>query len=321
MSVQNFQNGKLAIQELKKQVVWHPQFKSAYDRCQQIFREVQFGDEPSGFFLCGPTGAGKSTLTKILRASMASNTNLGNALYTYPNGSVTSNQMMMEILTTMNDPAPDRGTENKKRRRIIDGIRENNINLLIIDEFQHLLAGKNTSVNKLIATANAIKTIFDQSKNVSFLIVGTPQTLELWHNDPQLRSRLKTPFHLNYLAFDDDWKIAINSFVSTLNRFGFSVECDDLHLRIYAATQGSMRTLCRIFRRSAFFACEAGRNNLKRVDFSLACHEEVGISKAYSDGYARAFDNPIADVQMQVLHPRKPKMAPKKRTGTSALTV
>lgn len=272
---------------LANKVIPHASYIFAYEECLKILRNSEYALPPSGFFIHGPTGAGKSTLIdNILEYSKENNANLS-VLSTYLTGSLNFSQIISSILRDLGDPNSNNGTGQNKIKRLTDGLNHNNVKLVIINEFQHLIPENGSIKEMLNEASNAFKSIIDNTKS-SLLIVGTDEIIKLWNHDSQIRRRMQSPIRINYLRYPDDrpeWRGIIRAFEKLLKKFDVVIKCPKFDDRMYVATKGCVGAAFNILSMAIAIASQNDSDILSTDILTNSVNKTVDPL----DGYLNAF--------------------------------
>lgn len=221
---------------------------SELDECRQLSK---LGGEPECILVTGDTGAGKTSLiNKYLELNSRKRTYEGTSvpvLSTTLPGAANSVLLFQQILADLKHPFPFESTNEVELRKKIKTLLHNcQVELIIIDEFQHLIERKN--LNILAETANSIKSLIVDTK-VPMALFGMPYSSVIMDKVSQLTSRFERrrdlcPFRLSN-AED----------IKTYRTFLFMLEdamdlpeqsdlaSEEMAFRLYAYSSGNFRKL------------------------------------------------------------------------------
>lgn len=159
------------VKELKKRkehvksiIIQYPRYKKILDKIEE-HHQLSFGSvQPDGLFIYGETGLGKSTLlkeyeSKYPRKIIDGFTKIPILYLTVPVGA-TPKSVASKILLNMGDPNYDRGTENNMTVRILSFVEKCEVEMIIVDEFQHLIDSE--SKNVLNKASNWVKNLSNE---------------------------------------------------------------------------------------------------------------------------------------------------------------
>lgn len=193
------------IKEFSRVTVKFTRFKHALDRVLEIKKTYEATSLPQNLLIVGESGCGKSTLCQAVvekyPSSMEPDRNIVPVLWKKIPALATINSVAEELLIGLRDPAPALGTVSNKTARLIKLIRGCRVQMLMIDEMQHV-SDRGTSPT-IYKVADWLKVLADESgKNV--VLVGLPRTRNLFVENEQLRRRFSTGLQLSKLSLDDE---------------------------------------------------------------------------------------------------------------------
>lgn len=208
----------------------------------------------SGLIVTGEAGLGKSTLVTFF-AKLA-NAKLGNP-HAVKNVSIPTRPSVdtfyHEVLQRFNEPAPARPDLKKMRRATISLFKGLDTQMLIIDEFNHLIElRRDKGIDELIVE---LKYLINEL-GVAIVIVGSGDITAVKDISKQVSSRLKRIFTIPSLDLKDellrdDFRFFITEF-SANNEIYFDSSVnwsdDTMLLRMFAAAEGDFRSLVTILK-------------------------------------------------------------------------
>lgn len=172
----------------------HVELHDRLDYLQALGRHSR-GQPQMGLRVLAPTGSGKSTAAmtykRLVEKSAPPSDERVPVLLLPLNSATTSRRLMVQILQALGDPIAERGTEQALQARAVNYMRRLEVELLIIDEVQHL----NYRSNAKIDVTDALKSFLDAGvAPIAFL--GTEDALPLFQSNLQLNGRLIAPFDM-----------------------------------------------------------------------------------------------------------------------------
>jgi energy-coupling factor transporter ATP-binding protein EcfA2 len=181
-------------------VVMHDRLREAREVVKHALGENKALREARHTLVLGEAGCGKTTLLDSIRNELPvvdQTFQLGIQRHqplleiSLP-GSITTRSLAAHMLGALGDTRSHIGTCFDLTERLKRYIRECEVQLIWLDEFQHLLAlGKGTKRGasaRLSEACNWIKGIINDTK-VSFVLMGTPETDEIVKHDAQIERR------------------------------------------------------------------------------------------------------------------------------------
>jgi len=246
----------------------HNQFKTGLDLLSQV--HSMSGMDNAGVIITGETGVGKSRLLDTY------------AINTYskecyqPTDELTPRPILLvkippyptiprvieKILLASEHLVPGARRTHSLERRLHRLIITQNVEMIILDEFQHLLK-KNATRQVVNATLNFIKTLVDDYK-LTFCLTGLPEMANVLDGFDEIKDRLTfgefhmKPFSINTIEERRDFSAYINPMFNKLEKLG--IDCSELHhsnldrtmllMRLYLVTEGKARGISGLFKKA-----------------------------------------------------------------------
>lgn len=235
-------------------LVRHPQFREAWDKMHEIHQLWRNQRLKKCMRLYGVSGVGKTSLLQVYRNSYprynAVDRTIVPVIYAELPAQPTPASITARLLYSLGDPAFNQGTLNLRLNRLFKLITECGVELILIDEVQHIL--DRGQVRTHTAIADQLKTILDHS-DAAFVLAGAPRLKTLFHINTQLRGRAMStttlsPFNIFESSSFFAFKGVLASFAQAmqLENASFLLEEDTIS-RIFYATDGILRNLSNLF--------------------------------------------------------------------------
>lgn len=248
-------------------------------------------DELEGLCLAQASQAGKSATMKQVKKQLAAD-RLAQGLQPNPfqvvivglDKKTTLKSVLQDILIQMKDPDWMIGTEKQLRERIRNFVKELGVELIVIDECQHL----HKDGNDVADVTDALKRLLDLGV-APLILVGNFDAQAVFDRNPQLRARLGVPMRLP--AFNPKSTAEAVHFRNFVVNFGAALEqckavssAENLSdssmldgLRI--ASTGYFGRVARILRAAAAHAAARGAISIEEYDLSCIVRELAIPSK------------------------------------------
>lgn len=219
--------------------------------------------EPRSMLLIGKTGAGKTTIIeKYLEKFPVIDTDERKVIPVFKAelpSKITPRALAQTMLSEMGDPDSDSGNEVALTKRLVKLIKKTGVELIIIDEFQHLL--KPDCKKYMDFVSDWIKSLLNNSK-VPILLAGTPDAESILATNDQLETRISIIEELKYYSWMGDANQ--KEYCKFLKMIDKALPFDhlanlqdpDRAARFFAASEGMPRYTMRLI-------LEAGRTALK----------------------------------------------------------
>ncbi len=267
-------------------VIESPQFKRITDKMRECHERSKYTSEPRCLLVTGDTGYGKTTLAKHYAKDFPKATNGEGTVIRVLRSSIPSSasikSMASWLLQDMGDPLPERGTTSSITMRLCRLIKACKVELIILDEFQHLIDRETEQV--LITSADWLKSILNET-GVPIVLMGMPWSvsiLEAVGND-QLRRRFAPRMELKPFGWSNaaEQKEFIKFLMVLEKALPLKKESNlysgDMPLRLFCATQGVMANLKRLISRAVENALERESEKINIDLLALAYDVELGL--------------------------------------------
>lgn len=184
---------------LRNFVIMHTKFVQALGTLERKYQQISHLTASTGITLTGPTGSGKTSLLTNFIKRHESETKRTSEGLICPIISVTvpaypaMKPFLASILSELGDPPHGRNESIEKvTKRLITLIHNCGIKVLILEEFQHFLIGRDAKLNQ---TADLLKTIMDKTK-ILLIVSGLRETTQLLSVNTQLGRRCSARLEL-----------------------------------------------------------------------------------------------------------------------------
>lgn len=260
--------------------VFHPILKSVLEKIDRCHKSYGRAGEPENLFISGITGLGKTTLCKIYlqrypNIQINSDDKIP-VLYARTPTPATIKNLASGLLEAMGDPCSDRGTTVTITKRLKTFLKACGVELIILDEFQHL----NGTENKLYQAADWLKALIEDS-NVPIVVIGLPESTGVLNTNSQLNRRFSHRCDLEPFGWEsaEDRKF-FTSLLHTIDlKLPFpertQLASEDLKPRIFDASDGVFGDLIKLIRFSAQYSIEENHQRIQIKSFIRAYEEHI----------------------------------------------
>lgn len=214
-----------------------------------FFESSEIGGEPLSMLLAGDTGTGKSSLIRyFVESKFNSEAEQSSILLTRvpskASAEETTKQMLIDLNVFGSSVSARNVSDQSLTNRLIAAVKDLEIRLIIINEFQELVEFKKPKERQVIS--NRLKLI-SESTGVPMILVGMPWIDEILQ-DPQWASRLATrPHQIEYFSLIQ----RMSDYRSFMRELEGHIPVDsekelsgfEMSLRIFAATRGEHRQI------------------------------------------------------------------------------
>jgi hypothetical protein len=288
------------VAKIDNTIVNHSKLKAAIDGLEECIIWSKFNKEPAGAVLVGEGGTGKTTVCSAILAmyppsiveTKAVRIRVTSAFYASVPSPSSIKTLAAELLKNLGDPKPRSGTADTLTERLVKLLKISQTKIILLDEFQHLLADSKVGDSRANKICDWIKTLVNET-GVTICLVGTPNCEALVNSDPQLGGRFARRFRLHPLALGTERSRGeLESFLLAMGskfveRLGFTSVPDFVDhtnaVRMWAATGGNLRSVMRLLKESGVIALSANRKDLVISDLAEAFDEGVTEFQAKCD--------------------------------------
>ncbi|ELB2199313.1 TniB family NTP-binding protein [Vibrio parahaemolyticus] len=188
-----------------------------------------------------------------------------------------------ELLLQMGDPLALYDTDLARlTKRIVELIPTLGVQLIIIDEFQHLV---DDSTNKILThVGNWLKGILNKTK-CPIVLFGMPYSKVVLQANSQLHGRFPIQFHLRPFSYQDGEGI-FKTFLQYLDEAlpfekQAGLDKEGLQKKLYAFSQGNMRSLRDLIYEASIEAIDNDHESITDADFLFASELTSGNKPSF----------------------------------------
>lgn len=282
--------GKLSKTErfalIEKVFIRYPRLKTLHKKIDFCRTYSKIAAEPECLLMAGTQGAGKTTLLEWYAGDFQiqelPEKRVIPILITTVPAPATVKNLAAEMLKSIGDPAAERGTISSLTLRLRKFLLDCEVELIILDEFQHFDDRKSRGVLKIVS--DWLKNLLNQTK-IPIVLVGMPGCESVL--DAEGNEQLKRRFSNRAVIQPFRWKGSKENeeFRQLLKRIDDELPLlEDSNLAdlataflIYEATDGVINYVMKLLRRASRIAIEDGR---ERLDYSI-------LAEAYDEVLAK----------------------------------
>jgi Cdc6-like AAA superfamily ATPase len=256
-----------------------------YPRLKELYAKIDFcrtfsknAAEPECMLISGKQGAGKTTLTEWYAGdfpvSETPERRIVPVLVITVPSPATVKGFASEVLQALGDPAADKGTVSSITLRVRKYLKDCEVELIILDEFQHFDDRQSKNVLKTIS--DWLKNLLNQT-GIPIVLVGMPgceSVLEAKGNE-QLKRRFSSrekilPFGWTTPQQTDEFRQLLKMIDDDLPLLKDSHLAEtSIAFLIHSATEGVINYVMKLLRRAAALAIEWGR---EQIDLPILAH-------------------------------------------------
>lgn len=261
--------GSAAFAALEQLNIRYPRWNRIYDKIEDCRVLSRNAAEPRCLLIVGRSGVGKTTLIQqYLAKHPPRETAMGRivpVLFTQIPAPATIKAMASHLLDALGDPMPQKGTLDGMTQRLIRLIAACQVELIILDEFQHFI-DREKNFKVLQTVADWLKNLINAAK-VPIVLVGMPECVKVLTENDQLARRFMAKERLSPFEWKNDAKEEFIRFLEEVSKklplaerpMIYSV---DAAQRMYWATDGRAALVMKIVRSATR---DALMNNWKTI--------------------------------------------------------
>lgn len=178
------------IELVEKLFILHPSFERCLNKIEECQNDSKMSAEPFCMLITGEPGVGKTTLCKEYekrhsRMELDEKTLIPVLLARIPIPATPKN-LVSTLLTALGDPIADKGTTYNQTKRLIKFLKECEVELIILDEFQHFIDQDSDKI--LYTISDWLKQLINET-GIPIILVGLAQSVKVLKANSQLKRR------------------------------------------------------------------------------------------------------------------------------------
>ena len=256
------------LNQIRLITIMHPQFNNTYEGIRGLVKQSQRSGCPTGGSVTAPSGTGKSHLISVIKREYIQNSDLIDSssavIAISASASPNIGSIIDRMLQELGHPPGVRATRLQDLRLsiLIKALVDRNVQLIIIDEFQHLFRGRrDSSANEI---TDLLKEITDKTR-IPIFVFGTDELGDLSQIDVQFASRLPARFQIRPFVRGAEWQAFLRAFHTTCTCIDLSI-ISSVEAKIHLTTNGSPRALKFLLIAAATVAMNEGRTTVEISD-------------------------------------------------------
>jgi hypothetical protein len=264
---------KRRVEHVKGIIVHHPKYVKLLEELEMMLVLSDGSVSPEGLYIYGPTGAGKSTVTteftaryprEIAQTEVREYTHIP-VLHVRVPPKATPRELASKLLEIMGDSFHHKGTLSELTSRVHQFVRELDIKMIILDEFQHLIDADTDHV--LTTASNWVKTFTEEIK-IAVVLCGMPESIKVFISNGQLDRRFCNKVELEPFAYGTAEEIlTFRVFLQSVDRllpFPELANLADPRIadKIYYISRGIPFYVMKLLENATFYAVKSGADKI-----------------------------------------------------------
>jgi hypothetical protein len=237
--------GSLHHFTLRKDLIFFTAFERTVKEISLLHYRWRASGVCEGLLVYGQHGSGKSTAIdhylKQFPSKRVSGVKKTPVLLTLTPETPSVVSLSDVLLSSLGDPVLTRSTAATKLNRIVHFFKECEVEMLILDEFQHFYDTHRVHEGRRVS--DWLKNLMNLT-GVCVVLVGLPRAIAALHANPQLRRRFNAPFHHAEFSFineaaQKEWRGLLDVIEKRLPvKFSTPLSSPKSARRMYYATHG-----------------------------------------------------------------------------------
>jgi Cdc6-like AAA superfamily ATPase len=242
--------------------------------------------QAKNIFICGTTGAGKTTICERYARLHPRVDSDGDdrvvVLYVKVPSPATIKGLASKLLDALGDPKPERGSTENITFRLKKLLKACKVELIILDEFQHLTDNKSDNARK--QTSNWLKLLIEEA-NVPIILIGLKESSAIFTLNRQLNRRFSQRYELNSFSWNEKVdKKKLQTFLYKFDKMlplpdDSGLANGDMADRFYFASNGVIAYIIKLLRFAAEEAIEVGLRKITLELLEKTYHEQIESEK------------------------------------------
>ncbi len=286
------------IRHIENTIIVSPLFKKAIAMMQECHERSKLTTEPKCMLLIGYTGYGKTTIANHYAEQharvLSEDGTIVPVFYSMIPSNATIKGLACRLLEDLGDPLYDRGTTISMTSRLCKLLKECKVELIILDEFQHLIDRDSDRV--LRSTADWLKDVLNRTR-VPIVLMGMPSANSILTANPQLMRRFANKLELKAFNWNPD-KERDNflRFLIMMEKATSLPQPSILHsnetaFRIFCATRGVVSYIKKLISKAAEIAYVKNLDRITMESLALAYDDELALTDNMPNPFLVAHEN------------------------------
>ncbi len=286
------------IRSIENAIVLHPSFKQAIAMIKECHQRSKLTTEPKCMLLLGNTGFGKTTIAnhyaeQHARVLSEDGTTVP-VFYSMIPSNATIKGLACRLLEDLGDPFYDRGTTISLTSRLCKLLNECKVELIILDEFQHLIDRDSDRV--LRSTADWLKDVLNRTR-IPIVLMGMPSSTAILTANPQLLRRFANKYELKAFNWnqgkerDDFLRFLIMLEKATSLPQQSMLHSDEIAFRIFCATKGIVSYIKKLISKAAEISYMKNIDRITTESLALAYDDELALSSTMPNPFMVDYEN------------------------------
>lgn len=287
----------MSVQERRKLVenifIIYPKLKQIIEKISECHQGSKDAPEPKCLFITGMAGCGKTTIARHYESLYPRQETEGGTVSPVLSSTIfspaTVKGLSTGLLYSLGDPLADRGSITSQTTRLYKLVRKCGVELIILDEFQHLIDRDSDKVLKV--ASDWLKNLLNYT-GVPVVLIGMPSSVRILRDNEQLKRRFSARKDLLPFGWETaDRQADFIRFLKTLEKMLPLKEPSRLYsfetaFRIFCASGGVISNIMKIVRKAALLALERSQESISLDLLAIAYEDEIAsVNPTYENPF------------------------------------
>jgi len=294
------------IAVVEKIFIKYPRLKEILGNVDESRRLAEIMDEPPCLIITGPSGAGKTTISRYFREAFPRRSTKEGTIVPVLTATIpcpaSVKSLATSLLDGLGDPIPDKGSVVSQTLRLYKLMEACKVELVLLDEFQHII--DRDSLKVLYTAADWLKNFVNRTKK-PVILMGMPGADRILDANDQLERRFSSRITLEPFGWGEKKQIEdFRKFLKVLDeKLPFDTRSQlsswEMALRIHYATGGVVGKVMALVRTATLKAIKDGEVRITMDHLSNTYEEKWGIAERLrrGDRYLNPFKATTEDVE------------------------
>lgn len=256
------------VTHVRSIVIPHTEYQKVRRRLERTHQDGKSSPNPKGLFISGDTGVGKTTLFRKYvdqypREELQTHSRIPVLYIKTPYPAKNTKTMSTEVLFRMGDPVYYTGNEIVQTTRICRLVETCEIELIIIDELQHLI---DRETNKFMASVSDWLKRLAEAISIPVVLCGLPECDRIFNYNSQIDDRWTTRMSLRPFPYEtNEDKTYFGRFLDEVDKglpFSDRSYIGEYADQIYYATLGVTRQVMTLLENATEKAALSGEDKI-----------------------------------------------------------
>ncbi|HWS99700.1 MAG TPA: TniB family NTP-binding protein [Pyrinomonadaceae bacterium] len=282
-------NSKVSAEErirLTEQIyISYPRLKEVEQKIAYCHEFSKMSAEPVNLLIQGETGTGKTTCLKRYEHRYPRYETEEGAIVPVISAAIpvpaTVKSLVTKLLIGLGDPLAEKGTVVNQTLRFLRLIKACDVQLIILDEFQHVIDRDSDKVLKTVS--DWLKNLINESK-IPIVLIGMPYCDVILEANAQLKRRFSSRISIEPFGWDtNEQRQDFRKFLRAVDvklplEKRSNLADEDMAYRFFCASDGTVANVMQVARRATTLAIDRSMKSLDLAVLAEAYDERLAAN-------------------------------------------